>query len=735
MTTADGHELVDEAEVVVVGGGPGGASCAARLAELGHDVLVVDQSEFPRDKACGDGLSVMCAEYMDQFLDLGDLLDDSFGITGIRLNFDFKEAMVKKYSPKPRRIWHSYCVTRLDLDVAILEAAKARGARLLTARAEEPVLDGDDLVGVKVRGRGVEGVVAARHLVAADGATSRMRRKLGLGKPQHGLSVYGLRQYFRTENALDPYFDFYGPVEFRNFALVGYAWAFPIEERVANFGIGYFRTDGMREVPPMRDLFDQFLETVRLRLPARFGDFEPIGKQLGSPVGIGFSSARCHVNGIYFVADAARTTDPFTGEGIAYALEGGKLIAERVSRAARNGGGQPADATHALARRFPRLGVNMATIARVGTLALNHDDRPRMSDRRDEAAPAINRVIMKMDPFDPRWMVTAVGRLIERLDGDAAAAFEDINNRALDATETSFPLFREVLARELVRGAGPLPVANVVLTARAAESDLDDDMRSVAVAAAFSAVVASPIVESLGEGELESWRQAILVGLGDYVLSRAWAAMAELPPDALREVTAAGMGASKGVWRREQARFSLERSAALHDQVVDRVAGDLGAMACGLAGRLAGAGDGDVERLRAAGRDIACAHHVATEVRELLDGDETVGEHPGYSVCVGSYGLPVLHAATDPEVAAMVERKPSRDTVAELIDAIRAAGGLERTADRCRELAERAKANLAETDLAGADLLCGLADLAVERAVAGPRRDEQFDSSYAVHAT
>ncbi|MBU1865760.1 MAG: FAD-binding oxidoreductase, partial [Actinobacteria bacterium] len=44
-------------EVLVVGGGPGGAAAAYHLAERGHDVMLVEKKEFPREKTCGDGLT------------------------------------------------------------------------------------------------------------------------------------------------------------------------------------------------------------------------------------------------------------------------------------------------------------------------------------------------------------------------------------------------------------------------------------------------------------------------------------------------------------------------------------------------------------------------------------------------------------------------------------------------------------------------------------------------------
>ena len=48
---------VSEHDVIVVGAGPGGATAATALAQQGHDVLLMDRHDFPRDKICGDAIA------------------------------------------------------------------------------------------------------------------------------------------------------------------------------------------------------------------------------------------------------------------------------------------------------------------------------------------------------------------------------------------------------------------------------------------------------------------------------------------------------------------------------------------------------------------------------------------------------------------------------------------------------------------------------------------------------
>ena len=49
--------MTGNCDVLVVGAGPSGSSCAYWLATQGHDVVLVERKAFPREKTCGDGLT------------------------------------------------------------------------------------------------------------------------------------------------------------------------------------------------------------------------------------------------------------------------------------------------------------------------------------------------------------------------------------------------------------------------------------------------------------------------------------------------------------------------------------------------------------------------------------------------------------------------------------------------------------------------------------------------------
>ena len=165
-------------------------------------------------------------------------------------------------------------------------------------------------------------LLRSRFVIAADGATSRLRRTTFHPRPEDALSAYAVRAYFRCERLAEPVFSTYMPLEFEGRGIVGYGWVFPVDERTVNVGIGYWRGPGIEYPTKIRDVLASFVERLHTDEPSQFGHLHQISKLAGSPLGVQFRREHCEANGVVFVGDAARTTDPWSGEGIAYALHG-----------------------------------------------------------------------------------------------------------------------------------------------------------------------------------------------------------------------------------------------------------------------------------------------------------------------------------------------------------------------------------------------------------------------------
>ena len=119
---------VNSAEVAVVGAGPAGSAAAAWAARAGRDVLVVDSATFPRDKACGDGLTPRAVAELER-LGLGPWLDGRIRHRGLRLA-GFGSAVQVDW-PGPSFPSTGSAVPRTELDDTIRQVASASGAKMM----------------------------------------------------------------------------------------------------------------------------------------------------------------------------------------------------------------------------------------------------------------------------------------------------------------------------------------------------------------------------------------------------------------------------------------------------------------------------------------------------------------------------------------------------------------------------------------------------------------------------
>src|SRR5580693_2022401 len=83
-TISDGIPAGDHhCDVLVIGAGPSGASCAYWLASAGHEVVVLERKSFPREKTCGDGLTPRSVRQL-QDMGLADVLSRHHRFDGLR---------------------------------------------------------------------------------------------------------------------------------------------------------------------------------------------------------------------------------------------------------------------------------------------------------------------------------------------------------------------------------------------------------------------------------------------------------------------------------------------------------------------------------------------------------------------------------------------------------------------------------------------------------------------------
>ncbi len=670
----------EEAEVVVVGAGPCGSTAASVLAELGHDVLLLDKDGFPRDKPCGDGL-LQPAVATAERLGLGELIQSRPEIEAGRVVVAHRRETLSRFAkapggPRPR------CITRSEFDAAMLGAACERGARFLQVRVTQ--MDGNG-GGPGLRGSTGEGEIEVRGrvVIAADGATSRMRRISGAGGGRP--TAYAIRQYFKTRRALEPVFEIYVPLEVDGQVVAGYGWVFPVDSHTANIGVGAMRESHARPTPLTRVL-EAFVAELRAKAALRYGDLESVGEPSGSPVGMRSPLVVADARDVVLAGDAAGTVHPVTGEGIAFAMRSGEVVARLVHARSRRNGRRAPRFDARLWRSFPQLGIDTSAINRAWVIEMNR----RSSDSLGSATELLGTVkqMIGSSAYDTGVSGTPAWQALSAHDRALGDALEQANGALLDGLVDRTPFVTEVIHNSIRSRLGPMYAATVLALAAGAGGEAPVEAMDAAVAAETVGVLPEILTMLVDRARSKSLRanNALAVLTGDFAATRALAAAATLGTQAVEALAFACQRGCEGGMRDATARFSPNRTVEDWFQAASETAGAAAVLAIRL-GELVRSGAAADDELERFAEELGVAIRIAEEIVEFVAGD---GLHPGREaagVRRGIYPLPLLYATElDPALPGLLTRHTAGDCdAAEIIAAVRASGALDRAGAECAE--------------------------------------------------
>ncbi len=323
--------------MIVVGAGPAGCAAAAALAQAGPElsVLVVDRADFPRDKPCGDGIAHEVGQVLSELdFDVERVFAGAVAVgelalrspNGVRVRRQLRD-----------RVW---VAPRQIFDARLVAEVRRRGieVRRHPVRTVELAADGVRLDSLR-----------ARVVIGADGAESVVRR--AAARPQPGRVALAIRGYAPElpEFAGSQY------ITMTDQHWPAYAWSFPIGDGRAN--VGYGELLGRRPLS-RADL----LSRMHQLLPGLAPPSNLRAHRLP------LSSGRPPIpdGPVLLAGDAQSMINPFTGEGIFYAVLSGGL-AGRAAAQALTGGGDAGRLYRAATRR--RLGRHLrhtSALARLG---------------------------------------------------------------------------------------------------------------------------------------------------------------------------------------------------------------------------------------------------------------------------------------------------------------------------------------------------------------------------------
>ncbi|MEU6092553.1 geranylgeranyl reductase family protein [Streptomyces sp. NPDC047085] len=346
------------ADVIVVGAGPAGSTTAYHLAKAGLDVLLLEKTEFPREKVCGDGLTPRAVKQLvamgvDISEEAGWLRNKGLRIIGggHRLQMDWPElASFPNYGLVRKRD---------DFDEQLARQAQKAGARLFElCNVSGPVVDDRTgrITGVtaKLGEEKREVTFHAPLVVAADGNSTRLSLAMGLHRREDRPMGVAVRTYFTSPRHDDDYLEAWlelwdrrGP---QDRLLPGYGWIFGMGDGTSNVGLGVLNTSAAFKELDWREILKAWCASM----PEDWG-YTPenmTGPIRGAALPMAFNRQPHYTRGLLLVGDAGGLVNPFNGEGIAYAMESGQIAADVIVQAhARS---TPAQREIAL-QRYPRV--------------------------------------------------------------------------------------------------------------------------------------------------------------------------------------------------------------------------------------------------------------------------------------------------------------------------------------------------------------------------------------------
>ncbi len=322
-------------EVCIVGAGPAGATLAHFLAKEGIAHIILDKASFPRDKICGDGITVdvlnvlkrihpnLLEEFASQMA-----MQESWGFcfhspSGKELRYDFKENQLP-YAP-------FYTSRRADLDNFLISKLPAAQSEFISGARVKAISPESKGFRVSYEKSNQQETIHCRLLIGAEGEKPVVTRQLGLKHyrvKQHLIGAirvyYSNVQGFNRNGHLEFFFD--------KKLLPGYFWAFPLTNNEANVGLGMVSSMISKKKANLKQLLHELIAT-NPKIKEMFRNAKPLESPKGWGLPIITPRRDIAGQGYALIGDAAGMIEPFTGKGIGPGMMSARICSEHIAKA------------------------------------------------------------------------------------------------------------------------------------------------------------------------------------------------------------------------------------------------------------------------------------------------------------------------------------------------------------------------------------------------------------------
>lgn len=317
-------------DVIIVGAGPGGSTAATFLAQRGILPLLLDKTNFPRDKTCGDGLTPQAIYWLDVLGCVYEVLDQTNScITSCDIFVNSEHILTGRLPQDSHYPGFCTLLERRKLDHLLVRNAISHGAVFVPRCRVQRLYWLDDGVVVEAK-KDDDKIVRFRGklVIGADGVNSIVSRSLG-NMIKDGTTAISVRAYYEgVDLDMSPM-----KIYFDERFFPGYGWAFVDDAGKANIGLGYVYD---RNFPVRGNIKEIFHEFVQSDLKNIMKNAAPVGNLAGGR--ICFYKPRSIVSDrVMLIGDAANLADPLNGGGIHKAMESAYLASYVAAQAVSTG--------------------------------------------------------------------------------------------------------------------------------------------------------------------------------------------------------------------------------------------------------------------------------------------------------------------------------------------------------------------------------------------------------------
>lgn len=292
-----------DSNVIVVGGGPAGATCAWRLKQKGIDCIILDKNSFPREKICAGWITPKVVRDLE--MDTGKYPHTLRTFTRFHMHI---------YGRNPRIKTRQYAIRRSEFDHWLL---KRSVAKVYLHHAKNIVRDKGTYI--------IDDAYRCKYLIGAGGTYCPVYRSLfaDLNPRAQTSCVVAMEEEFDY-----PYEENNCHLWFFENKLPGYGWYVPKGKGCVNVGIGGLWERLRKRNSNIKKQWERFTQTLN--------DLSFIANHSFSPKGYVYYLRQnvrvAHRNNAFIIGDSAGLATKDLGEGIGPAVESAILAADSIHR-------------------------------------------------------------------------------------------------------------------------------------------------------------------------------------------------------------------------------------------------------------------------------------------------------------------------------------------------------------------------------------------------------------------